>query len=202
MRRPMRRMARRIPLIRGFRKRSGQVDLRENGSDRETMRRRFLLLMGLAFSGSAIAAQSDAIFVCTDADGHKTYQNSADGPSCRRIDGIVATIPASDLPHNRAPRPIVARTGLSPASFPRVDVDTQRVRDSDRRRILEEELRSEQERLARLQAEFNHGQPRPAGDEVVGGGLYHDHVRRLFEDIERSQGNIASLRRELTPIRY
>jgi len=165
------------------------------------MRHGALLFSGWILAGGCAAAQTDGIFVCVDADGHKTYQNSAEGNACHRIDGIVATIPASELPRGQSPRP-TARAGISAASFPRVDVNTQRLRDTDRRRILEEELRTEEERLARLRAEFNHGQPQPASDEAIGTGRYHDHVQRLFEDIERSEGNIASLRRELTHIRY
>ncbi len=144
----------------------------------------------------------DSIFLCVDADGHKTYQNSADGSSCRRIDGLVSSIPATDLGRARGARTVSTRAGISPASFPRVDINTQRMRDSDRRRILEEEMRTEQERLAQLRAEFNDGRPRPAGDEVVGSNRYHEHVQRLYDDIERSEGNIASLQRELTPTRY
>ncbi len=165
------------------------------------MRHGTLLPVLLAMAGSCVAAAPDSIFVCVDADGHKTYQNSSDGGSCRRVDGIVATIPAAELPRNSRPRPTL-RAGISPASFPRVDAGTQRLRDSDRRRILEEELRAEQDRLAQLQAEFNNGQPRPAADEAPGSGRYREHVQRLYEDIERSQGNLASLRRELTPVRY
>jgi len=144
----------------------------------------------------------DAIYLCVDTDGRKTYQNSPDGTSCRRIDGLVASIPATDLGRSRLPRAVSTRPGISPASFPRIDINTQRSRDSDRRRILEEEMRTEQERLARLRAEFNQGRPQPATDEIVGSSRYLDHVQRLYEDIERSEGNIASLQRELTPVRY
>jgi hypothetical protein len=161
-------------------------------------------VLGLGFcawAGAALAAQPDSIFVCIDADGHKTYQNSSEGNACRRVDGIVATIPSTELPRNQSPRPL-PRAGISPASFPRVDTNTQRLRDSDRRRILEDELRTEEERLARLRTEFNRGEPQPAADEIIGTGRYHDHVQRLFEEIERAEGNIASLRRELTPFRY
>jgi len=158
----------------------------------------FLGFLVLACAGHA-AVQPDGIYLCVDADGHKTYQNSSDGGSCRRIDGVVATIPSSDLPRGARPVP---RSGIAPASFPRVDASTQRLRDSDRRRILEEELHSEEDRLARLQVEFNHGQPQPAGDEIADASRYRERVQRLYEDIERSQGNIASLRRELTPFRY
>jgi hypothetical protein len=154
----------------------------------------------LPLAGHATPAQLDGIFVCVDADGHKTYQNSAEGTGCRRVDGIVATIPSTELARNQAPRP--SRPTISPASFPRVDVGTQRVRDGDRRRILQEELRTEETHLAHLRLEFNQGQPQPAGDESVGTPRYREHVQHLFEDIERSEGNIASLRRELTPVRY
>jgi hypothetical protein len=148
-------------------------------------------------------APMDSIYLCVDADGHKSYQNSSDGSSCRRVDGVVATIPSADIDRGRASaRPVPARPTLSPASFPRVDVNTQRTRDADRRRILQEELRIEQEHLSRLQVEFNKGRPQPASDEAVGSNRYVEHVQRLFDDIERSQGNIASLQRELTPTRY
>jgi hypothetical protein len=165
------------------------------------MRHALFLLVYLVLAGTCAAAPADSIFVCVDEDGHKTYQNSSDGNACRRVDGIVATIPATELPRGAAARS-TARPSISPASFPRVDASTQRQRDGDRRRILEEELRSEEERLAHLRSEFNHGQPQPASDESLGTGRYREHVQRLFEDIERSEGNIASLRRELTPFRY
>jgi len=164
------------------------------------MRRVIFLFLGLMMAAARAAAPPDGVYVCVDADGHKTYQNSTEGTGCHRVDGIVASIPSTELPRGASPRP--ARSLISPASFPRVDVNTQRVRDSDRRHILEEELRTEERHLARLRDEFNHGQPTPVGEEIVGSVSYQDHVQRLFEDIERSEGNIASLRRELTPVRY
>lgn len=164
------------------------------------MRHALILLANLLLAGACWAAPQDSIFVCVDQDGHKTYQNSSDGNACHRVDGLIATIPSAELPRGGA-RP-AARPSISPASFPRVDPSTQRLRDGDRRRILEDELRSEEDRLAHLRAEFNHGQPQPASDESLGTGRYREHVQRLFEDIERSEGNIASLRRELTPFRY
>jgi hypothetical protein len=162
-----------------------------------------LILLGLACSNVAHAAPTDAIFVCVDSDGHKTYQNSADNNSCRRIEGIVTTLPSSDLPRSRQlARANVARAEISQASFPRVDTRTQKLRDSDRRRILEDELRAEEDHLNRLRGDFNRGQPKPNADEMVGTAGYRDRVQHMFEDIERTEGNIASLRRELTPVRF
>lgn len=164
------------------------------------MRRALLLVFGLLAAGGAIA-QSESIYVCVDEEGHKTYQNLGNGKGCRRVDGLVATIPGP-APTRAAPAQGELRGVVSPASFPRVDGDTQRVRDGDRKRILEEELRAEQERLTRLRADFNNGQPAAAADETPGSQRYQEHVQRLLEDIQRSENNIASLRRELTPLRY
>jgi len=163
--------------------------------------RRVLPFLALVACGAPLAAPPpDTIFRCTDADGHLTYQSS-DGPQCRRVDGLVASIPASDLP--RSERAQSNRASVTAASFPRVDARTQRVRDLERRRILEEELRAEQDRLLVLQAQLREGPGglSPAADPGRT-PAERERAQRLNEDIERSQGNIASLRRELAPVRY
>jgi hypothetical protein len=76
------------------------------------------------------------------------------------------------------------------------------MRDVDRRRILEEELRIEQERLTRLREDFNNGTPHPAPGEIIGSVGYRDRTQRLLDDIQRSEGSIASLKRELAPHSY
>jgi hypothetical protein len=164
------------------------------------MRRVLLFVFGLLAAGGAIA-QSESIYLCVDEEGHKTYQNLGNGKGCRRVDGLVATVPGP-APTRAAPNAPSELRGVSPASFPRVDGDTQRLRDGDRKRILEEELRTEQERLTRLRADFNNGQPAPSADESPGSQRYQEHVQHLLEDIQRSENNIASLRRELAPPRY
>jgi hypothetical protein len=129
----------------------------------------------------------DAIYVCTDADGHRSYQNSNEGPQCRRVDGLVSSIPGAESSRARPGRSVVPQlASVTSASFPRIDARTQRSREADRRSILEEELRSEQGHLAQLR-----GQP-----------LAGDAGRRVAEDIERSEGNIAALQRELAPQRF
>jgi len=84
----------------------------------------------------------------------------------------------------------------TPANFPRVDGDTQRARDGDRRRILDEELRAEEDRLSRLKLEFNNGEPERRGDER-NFALYQERIQRLREDIARVETNVGALRREI-----
>src|SRR3974390_183891 len=81
-----------------------------------------VLLCGL-LSGSlpAAAQQSDAIWACVDDQGHKVFQNVGSGRGCRRIDGLIATIPGT-TPSAAAQSPSASGTrGVSPANFPRVD---------------------------------------------------------------------------------
>jgi hypothetical protein len=148
----------------------------------------------------AAAQQSDAIWACVDDQGHKIFQNVGSGRGCRRIDGLIATVPGtSSAPPAQSVSPSGTR-GVSPANFPRIDQNTQRARDGDRHRILEDELQQEQQRLIRLREEFNNGAARPG--EIAGGPIYQERVNRALEEIQRSEGFIASLKRELAPPRY
>ena len=87
---------------------------------------------------------------------------------------------------------------MSPASFPRVDRDTQRSRDGDRRRILEDELKAEEDRLARLRTEYNNGEPEKLGPETRNYQKYLDRVALLKASIARNEVDIEGLRRELS----
>jgi hypothetical protein len=81
-----------------------------------------------------------------------------------------------------------------------VDAAAQRSRDSDRRKILQDELDREQTRLEEFRKEFNGGEPERLGNER-NYQKYLDRVERLKGDIARSEANVASLRRELESVR-
>lgn len=161
----------------------------------------FLLCVGVAVSCAAQAQSSD-IFMCVDEQGNKSFQNVGSGKGCKRVDvGPVLSVPATRQPARSSVQPAVEeRASVSPASFPRVDRDTQRTRDSDRRRILEDELKAEEDRLARLRTEFNNGEPERRGDER-NFALYQERIQRLREDIGRVETNVGALRREIALLR-
>jgi len=92
------------------------------------------------------------------------------------------------------------RAQPSPEGFPRVDSSTQRARDNDRRRILEEEMRKEEAKLAEIRKEYNNGEPDRLGSER-NYQRYLDRVQRLKDDIARSEANIATIKKELLAIR-
>jgi SMC interacting uncharacterized protein involved in chromosome segregation len=78
----------------------------------------------------------------------------------------------------------------------RVDPAAQKARDSDARRILENELRTEEDRLAALKKEYNNGQPERQGNEQ-NYQKYVDRVGQLSAEITRKEADVAALRREL-----
>lgn len=143
---------------------------------------------------SASSWAQEGIYVCVDeATGIRTYQDfKGKGKTCKKLEGlpVINSMPAA--------KPVKsAQKTETPANFPKVDERTQRGRDDDRKKILEEELKTEQERLADLQKEYNNGQPDRRGDER-NYQKYLDRTERLKQDIERSQKNIEALQKELS----
>ncbi len=155
-------------------------------------------LLGLWLTvAPGLAHSNSEIFVCVDADGRKTYQNTGTGKGCSKVDvQPVLTLPA---PRQATPARSAANEtrAVSPASFPRVDNETQRSRDGDRRKILEDELAAEESKLQALKAEYNNGEPERLGSER-NYARYQERVARLQADLQRTENNLASLKRELT----
>ena len=138
----------------------------------------------VAPSAPPTVATSSGLLKCVDADGKVEYRNVGETRGC--------TVMKTD-PVNTAPFP---RPQAKPASAGRTDSAAQRGRDSDRRKILEDELASEEKRLIELRREFNNGEPERRGDER-NYQRYLDRTERLKADISRGEANVDSLRREL-----
>ena len=78
----------------------------------------------------------------------------------------------------------------------RIDPTEQRARDSDARRILDAELRREEERLAAMKIDFNNGEPERRGDEK-NYQKYLDRVADMKSALARKESDIAALKREI-----
>lgn len=145
------------------------------------------------------AAQAQ-IYRCEGPNGVAEYSNTlpaGDTRRCRKVSlPSLTTIPAAKVPS--VAKPAAPNGG---AAFPRVDPRQQKVRDEQRREILESELRKEQQRLAGLKAEYKDGEPDRLGNER-NYQKYLDRVARLKDEIGRSETNIASIERELAPLRH
>ncbi|MBX3620161.1 MAG: hypothetical protein KF891_09290 [Rhizobacter sp.] len=107
---------------------------------------------------------------------------------CRTLEGAPITVIQSVKPRSGAVPPALSRE--------KVDANEQRARDADARRILEAELRKEEEQLDALQKEYNNGQPERRGDEK-NYQKYLDRVAEMKANIARKESDISALRREL-----
>lgn len=110
---------------------------------------------------------------------------------CRTLEGAPITVIQSPKPRATAGAPVPPAPNRE-----RVDAAEQRNRDSDARRILEAELRKEEEQLANLRKDFNNGEPERRGDER-NYQKYLDRVAEMKATIARKESDVAALRREL-----
>ena len=120
------------------------------------------LTYALLLASFALPATAQTIYKCTDASGGTLISNAKVDKNCK----AVASSPESSMP---APKARSASSGAaanpSPAGFPRVQEDTQKARDTDRRRILEQELAGEQRNLEQAKKELAEQESIRNGDE-------------------------------------
>lgn len=115
---------------------------------------------------------------------------------CRAIEGTPITV--VQMPRARPAAPAATGTSSRPGES-RVEPGAQRERDAEARRILEAELRREEDKLAALKREYNNGEPERRGDERNYQN-YLDRVASLKASITRSESDVAALRRELAKL--
>ena len=148
-----------------------------------------LLLACGAVPALADDTDSSVMYRCPGNDYKNTISaKEAEKLGCKRIEGAPVTVIQMTKP-----RPSTATAASGGA---RVDPVAQRARDTDARRILEGELRAEEEKLAIMQKEFNNGQPERQGDEK-NFQKYLDRVSDMRAAIARKQTDIAALQREI-----
>jgi len=150
--------------------------------------RLFLCLIPLL--AATVAAAETCKYV--DKEGRVTYSNVP----------IKGARKVSCFEPPRAPPASAPATGeaAAPAPQPRVDTDTQRARDDERRRILETELAAEQEQLTKAQQALVEQESIRQGDERN----YARVLERLkpYQDaVAQHEKNVASIRQELSNLR-
>ena len=88
----------------------------------------------------------------------------------------------------------------SPSGFPKVDGDTQKARDNDRRKILEQELATEQKSLDQAKKELAEQEAIRTGDERN----YQRVLERLQphkDKVALHERNIEALKKEIGNLR-
>ena len=142
-----------------------------------------------------LARAESTVYVCKDENGNKEYRNTGITKGCRKVNlpGLT-TVPTPQRSH--ATRSASAKKTSSPSSFPKVDSKTQKSRDSDRKRILQDELQAEEKKLTDLKEQYKGGEPDRLGNEK-NYAKYQERVGKMKEDIARSEKNVEALKREV-----
>lgn len=133
------------------------------------------------------------IYKSVDENGHVTYSNvPSKGASKLELD---PTPPASP-----AAKPKAQPT---PSNFPKVDGQTQKKRDDQRKKILQEELEAEQAALTEAKQAYAEGESKPEVYRGAGGKTFRNVVKfeekmqRLQADVDAHERNVQLLQKEL-----
>jgi hypothetical protein len=147
-----------------------------------------LLALAAAAAGAA-STETNVYYQCPGNVFTNTITaKEADAKGCKAREAQQpTTIPA---PRQRP----AANASGGPAS--RVDAQEQKARDTDSRKILQDELIKAQGQLDALQKEYNNGQPERNGNEK-NYQKYLDRAADLKASIARTESDIAAITREL-----
>jgi hypothetical protein len=163
------------------------------------MRKQLVGLLVLASTAGLVHAQSE-VYLCVDEHGKREYKNTGITKGCKKVDlpGItmIPAPPKKPVTQTAAAKP----SASTPGDFPKVDNGTQKARDNDRKQILLDEMKAEEQKLANLKKEFNNGEPDRRGDER-NFSKYQERVAGMKEDIDRTEKNIEALKREISNIK-
>jgi hypothetical protein len=152
-----------------------------------------VLIVLFALIGSAYA-DSD-VYLCLGENGNKEYKNTGVTKGCKKVDVPGLTLIPAPVKRSASVQTASLKSS-SPADFPRIDGGTQKARDNDRRQILLDEMKTEQDKLFALKKDYNNGEPERQGDER-NYSKYQERVTAMKEDISRAEKNIEALQREL-----
>lgn len=165
-----------------------------------TMNRLFSSLLFFSIGLSCVHvvhAQSD-VYLCVDEHGKKEYKNTGATKGCKKVELEGINVVAAPVLPSTAKK--TTSSASSPANFPKVDDSTQKARDSDRKQILLDELKTEEQKLGNLKKDFNNGEPERRGDEK-NFAKYQERTTMMKDDISRTEKNIEALKREINNLR-
>lgn len=146
---------------------------------------------------AALSGASHAdIYKCLDPSGQPTYTNQRPTPGDRNCVLMSRDQPVTSVP---APgRPAAATS--SPATFPRVSNETQKTRDDDRRKILEQELETELKALEGARKELAEQEATRLGNER-NYQKYLDRVQTYKDKVALHERNAEAIRKEIANLK-
>lgn len=136
------------------------------------------------------------------------------GETCKYVDSegriTFANVPVKNarrvMCFDPVPAPRSAPKQAAPAARPdtaaapaKIDTDTQRRRDTDRKRILEQELSDEQRLLEQALRTLQDSHGAPSKEGTIGSLV--ERARPALDAVARHERNIEAIRRELSAVR-
>lgn len=150
--------------------------------------------VGLGLVALSGGVQAD-IYKCVDDNGSVTYTNTKTAKGCSLLskDLPVSSVPG---PQGGAAKPSSPQSG----TFPRISDDTQKSRDTDRRRILNEELATEEKALEESRKVLEEQEAVRSGDERNYQRVL-DRLQPYKDKVDLHQRNVDALKREIANLR-
>jgi hypothetical protein len=163
--------------------------------------RSLLTLSLVVFLFTSAQAKGSEMFVCTNKDGVRTYQNSDGGDGCVPLNlNPITVVPAPKYGTSKGVGGLDGANRSSGSGRSAAAYDSRSSGDfnasDDRMKILQEELRIEEGKLKSLKDEYKNGQPDRLGNER-NYQKYLDRVSRLEQEIMVTNDNIEILKTEL-----
>jgi hypothetical protein len=146
----------------------------------------------MLFAAGAVQAQVTEIFKCRDASGRPLYtsdKRDTEGKQCELVSREINVVPAQKPKPSPAPR-------AGQGSFPRESSSTRTDAKERQREILETELATEEELLAKARQALAAQEAVRAGDERNYARVL-ERLRPFQENVELHTKNVEALRREL-----
>ena len=134
-----------------------------------------------------------AICKYIDAGGTIHYTNVAPEKGWRKL--------SCDIVEESSRRAPAGRSTPTPASFPRVEASTQKSRDEMRRKVLDDELASEEKLLDEARRAYGNGAPPPLQGEQNDAEKYRQRIARLRQAVQVHERNVEALRKEIATTR-
>jgi hypothetical protein len=127
-----------------------------------------------------------------DTEGNMHYTNVAPEKGWKKLSCGVGEQTRGDPSSKASP---------TPAGFPKVDADTQRGRDGLRRKVLSDELDTEEKLLADARTAYGDGAPSPLPEEQKDAQKYANRLSKLRQTVSLHEKNIEALRKELAALK-
>jgi hypothetical protein len=149
-----------------------------------------------------LLAQAE-IYKTVDANGNVTYSN-VKIKGAKKLNLEPADTNFGNDTSNETKRVPQTRTA-TPASFPKVDADTQNQRDGKRKDILKSELDAEKQALDEAKKAYAEGESNPEVFKTKDGKTlrnmpkFQEKMKNLQADVDAHQRNIDLLTKEIKP---